>query len=315
MRLLISGYNFYKGSVSLPKAWRKLRHELKKPVAGESIFLDHSGKAIKRIQNFRVKYTVLSTEDIMARKRSSTLVILGSGASINDISDSQWQFIARHDSIGFNFWFVHSFVPTFYHVEYLRDQYELVNYIAIMKGLEKRYREVPFLMSSNTANTGWHPKYRPEVFPRSVKLFVYPQFIIKSIPRDRAIEPSDFGDLTVNLGEAPYIARGSLTIVVHIGFQMKYDRIILAGIDLNNRGYFYDDLDCMKWKTELFQKKNGSHPITVWSGGKYHAVDTFLPAFNEIVLKPNGTELFIASKSSLLYPSLPHHPLSDEVSE
>ena len=308
-------YNSCERCVSLLKAWRKLRHELKEPITGESIFLDHSGKAIKRIQNFRVKYTVLSTEDIMARKRSSTLVILGSGASINDISDSQWQFIARHDSIGFNFWFVHSFVPTFYHVEYLRDQYELVNYSAIMKGVEKRYREVPFLMSSNTANTGWHPKYRPEVFPQNVKLYVYPHFIIKSIPRDRAIEPSDFGDLTANLGEAPYIVRGSLTTLVHIGFQMKHERIILAGVDLNNQRYFYDDFNCMKWRTNQSSRKNSNHPTTAGREDKYHAVDTFLPAFNEIVLKPNGTELFIASKSSLLYPRLRYHPLSDKVSE
>jgi hypothetical protein len=313
MRVLKIGYGLFKGGIGLPRAWLRLRHELTKPVADESIFLTQSGKAIKRLQNLGVKYTILSPKGILARKKSDTLIVLGSGASINDIADNQWQFIERHDSIGFNFWFVHSFVPTFYHVEYLRDRYGLINYIAIMKQVEKRYRDVPFLMSTNTAYTGWHPKYRPEVFPQNVKLYVYPYGGVKIVPKDRSIETLDFSDLTTDLGEAPYIARGSLTTVVHLGFQMKYKRIILAGVDLNNRRYFYDDLDIMKWRSDLVDEKNEEHSTTVWNEGKYHAVDTFLPAFNEFVCKPKGAELFIASKSSLLYPSLRYHPLSDEV--
>ena len=50
-------------------------------------------------------------------KRSDTLFILASGSSINKISLARWDAIARHDSIGFNFWPIHPFIPTMYFIE------------------------------------------------------------------------------------------------------------------------------------------------------------------------------------------------------
>ena len=52
--------------------------------------------------------------DLTAYKRSDTLFVLGSGPSINRIPQERWRAIAAHDSVGFNFWPYHPFVPTFY---------------------------------------------------------------------------------------------------------------------------------------------------------------------------------------------------------
>jgi hypothetical protein len=52
-------------------------------------------------------------------KTSDTVFILGSGWSINEIPDERWSAIARHESIGFNFWPVHPFVPCIFVFENL----------------------------------------------------------------------------------------------------------------------------------------------------------------------------------------------------
>ena len=52
--------------------------------------------------------------DLRALKRSDTLFVLASGTSINQIPPARWKVIDQHDSVGFNYWPIHSFVPTMY---------------------------------------------------------------------------------------------------------------------------------------------------------------------------------------------------------
>src|SRR5271155_5733125 len=61
--------------------------------------------------------------DLSIVKRSDTLFILASGSSINKISPARWDMIAQHDSIGFNFWPIHPFVPNMYFVETISTNY------------------------------------------------------------------------------------------------------------------------------------------------------------------------------------------------
>ena len=61
--------------------------------------------------------------DLRTAKHSDTLFILASGSSINKISSARWDVIARHDSIGFNFWPIHAFVPNMYFVETIPTNY------------------------------------------------------------------------------------------------------------------------------------------------------------------------------------------------
>jgi hypothetical protein len=59
-------------------------------------------------------------EDFKYKKTSDTLYILGSGPSINHLSSKCFSLIKEADSIGFNFWFAHEFVPSFYCFQHTR---------------------------------------------------------------------------------------------------------------------------------------------------------------------------------------------------
>src|SRR5271166_450448 len=54
---------------------------------------------------------LLESVDLTRMRSSDTLFILGSAQSINQISAERWEIIGKHDSVGINFWPVHSFVP------------------------------------------------------------------------------------------------------------------------------------------------------------------------------------------------------------
>ena len=60
------------------------------------------------------------TDDFKKRKTSDTLFVLGSGPSINDLTADDWATIGTHNSVGFNWWMVHDFVPSFYLFQFLQ---------------------------------------------------------------------------------------------------------------------------------------------------------------------------------------------------
>src|SRR5271157_4008789 len=52
-------------------------------------------------------------------RTSDTVFVLGSGWSINEVPAERWDVMGRHDTIGFNFWPVHPFVPRIFVFENL----------------------------------------------------------------------------------------------------------------------------------------------------------------------------------------------------
>ena len=64
----------------------------------------------------------LASLDLPRFKRSDTLVVLGSGSSINRLDERALSFIRSNDSLGFNFWLLHDLVPTYYMVEVSPNQ-------------------------------------------------------------------------------------------------------------------------------------------------------------------------------------------------
>src|SRR5487761_104302 len=64
----------------------------------------------------RNAYRYLDEDEARGRRRSDTVYVFGSGASLNDLGMDAWAEIARHDTFGFN-WFVHQrFVRCDFHL-------------------------------------------------------------------------------------------------------------------------------------------------------------------------------------------------------
>src|SRR5205823_1453288 len=93
---------------------------------------------------------LLHQVDLSTYKKSDTIFLLGSGPSINHISPDRWACIAQHDSIGFNFWVLHPFVPTLYSFEAIDHVRRPDVHAAFRAAIERRaadYREVPKIVT------------------------------------------------------------------------------------------------------------------------------------------------------------------------
>lgn len=86
-----------------------LRYEIWKRDARRD---SHAATVFAREANMAI--ADIFSSQILDSTRSQTLFILGSGWSINSLTDEMTSHMGRHESVGINFWFFHEFVPSLF---------------------------------------------------------------------------------------------------------------------------------------------------------------------------------------------------------
>lgn len=250
-------------------------------------------------------------------KKSDTLFVLGSGGSINDITAAQWRTIAAHDSLGFNNWLVHAHVPTYYALELpstttparARTIDNTQHNLALAA---PRYAGVPFLLASDRA-----APLCPSFLPAALRPFAYviPMQLVLGTTSQQVAFALHVHRALGHCTPRPHCShmlkkRASVFRHVYFGLLAGYQRIVLAGIDLNNTPYFFDD------------HARGEHPhgyrldhVLTQNPGPVHrtndptegqvTVAVMLEILERIALRPLGVELRLLHSSSALYPQIP----------
>ena len=177
-------------------------------------------------------------DELLRRKKSDTLVILGSGKSINEITREHWEEFASYDSIGFNFWPVHSFIPNFYFFETPRDKgrYNVFKELFLLTEQQYKssliaYKDLSFYGDITLRDRVLDVSYFIDFFSvpgSSLNYFKSSLSIIDFFYRHRMFQSVNFGK------------RASIIALLFLGIKMRYKRIIICGIDLMHSDYFYD---------------------------------------------------------------------------
>lgn len=210
-------------------------------------------------------------------RKSDTVFILGTGQSINRISEAKWRAIRSSDSIGFNWFLLHEHAPKWLHYEpWPQHEEEFIRYY--IDRVRDGYRARLILNAT-------HPprKVATHDLLRSVSyLQTYPvrfsdtgrrmvERTIQVLGTLSAARWLPFEDVFVHQA-------GSLGLLVHMAINAGYRRIVLCGIDLNNSQYFYDD-----------RERYGSEAATFASSSS-HAVLSQLYSFAGIHQASEKTE-------------------------
>jgi len=245
-------------------------------------------------------------------KNSNTLFILGTGASVTNYSNAQWEKIKNHDSLGFNDWILHDFVPTIYGAETFHKE-NIRELLAIKKS---DYKNTPIIFKSV-----WRRK-KSSVYelPEYVQDNLITFFDI-TIPGNSKKEMEDNLEFVKKFGvtssnrSPKYILKktGSLVYYIMLAVRMGYDQIVLCGVDLNNGAYFFQK------NKEYYESKgypvpdkssaisdNGVHK-TFDSNEKPVPIDDAIEVINKVVLQPQGVDIYIGSKESALFPKYPYY--------
>lgn len=252
----------------------------------------------------------LNIEELKKYKKSETLFVLGSGWSINEISDSQWEIIKKKDSIGFNLWVIHDFQPTYYMLEGPRNSEMRELLCRKLNEKKEAFNKTPILIKDAESK-----RTKKVLSKLSISYFDEIQLC-----KERFIPGNDiktlsryFNKLEHHFNANNYLLKKQASVfsILSLGYLLDYDKVILCGIDLNGSEYFYnsekylDENVVLKTIIESSKKayQNSSFHKTADPNLHNLPIDELVSWFNE-VYKEKESEILVENKSSLLSKSL-----------
>ena len=238
--------------------------------------------------------------ELRNKRRSDTLFILGSGASINRLDDADWDTIARHDSIGLNFWMLHRFVPDFYMFEAGPTGERTRDFERFLSERADRYRDVP-LIYKDTDRHQLNLAALPDQIVANMRVL---NKINLPIDEERFLRRALTWALRLRvprITDLQLFARVSIVQAISIGAAMGYKEIILAGVDLNNIRYFWQDDPELSW---FGVAQSGTVHKTMVKD-QFLPVDRIIDTVEDVWLKPAGIRLYCGHATSALHPQLP----------
>ncbi|MCK6440233.1 MAG: hypothetical protein L6Q71_08555 [Planctomycetes bacterium] len=263
---------------------------------------------LKRTAHRRMSRRFPGLDPATLSRRSDTAVIFGSGPSINQITAEQWSAFAKHDTFGLNFWLLHPFVPRFYFLEGFRDTSERDYFKAELLRRADEYRDVTWLLQAAELEhyLGGAAKVF-DLFPWAGKpALVWLQYRRALVPKEMDFQRRHFEALPAGIGDEHPKGFGSVTLALSVAYAMGYTTIVLAGIDLDTPGYFWQQGE---GRHSEFRRAGGGvaqlHKTA--SHDKYHPVQDYILAFNRLVLEPEGRKLMLANPTGLLASELSVH--------
>ncbi len=233
---------------------------------------------------------VLSKEEFLAEKKSDTLVIYGSGSSINQLADSEKSELSKFDSVGFN-WFLKSKIPTTFYL--VREQSNRPSRIAPGETREDLFSA----MSSPPYDRSCLIilKFRQkDSFPYYDNLHKFSgKGIVTNDRKKKGV--GDFPSFDL-YEDACVHGKCTMINVLHLAWYLKYVRILFVGVDLYDSRYFW--LREGKTRATVSKKKNtykSRHAITKMT---VMAVRTFKKRYP-------GIKMFTYNPKSVLRKSIP----------
>jgi len=256
--------------------------------------------------------------DLGSNRRSDTVFILGSGWSINNISESKWKTIKNHDSFGFNLWLRHAHVPSMYfsHVPDTRSANEMLLrcFIKLMEERAQDYKAVPkfipFLHNDPTHKF-------INAIPKAWRQNLYAINTFTAVARSAQEVNREISNLLDNgwfrcnptgpLKLFSYI--GTIIQLMDLSVRMGYRRVILCGVDMSDPRYFYEDLDQYPDMAGIRSSPptQTTHQTLKQTRG-HIPIDQVVYAMNDLVFEPNEIKLYVEHAGSALYPRIPLAP-------
>lgn len=259
-------------------------------------------KLYKRIRIITVATRISKLKKI---KKHEEVFILGSGASINNISN--WDYVKERDSIGFNYFLLHAFVPSVFFLEADRLACNSHIYTEI---IEKKLVEFSRTVFFVKKRQGFKPILH---FLKTRKL---KGFLFKG-GNFEASNNKALGDMLEQYLNSRFMSNfahysqgvASVEQLVLFAIRMGYKKIYLCGVDLNNTSYFYDDekynqirkkgLVPQSGQTGAIHKTNDKS--SCWGG---LTVAEVIKIYNDYFVK-HGGKIYVCNPQSALAEFLP----------
>jgi len=206
----------------------------------------------------------ISLSDPLAN--SKTIFVLGSGKSINNLTSRDFDIISKHDSIGFNYWFVHDYTPSHYLFQWspelmimLKQNFDrLCNMNLIVRSIH--LPEMPVSSLFNFLPQSTRLSFVPELAFHSRCSFNLEQIHILLQALSAFKSNSSF------LPVPKFFA--TIGMIIPWAVRNGYKNIVLTGFDMDSSGYF--------WTDSVYSSNTYRFPLPLEGHAKLHASPRFM---------------------------------------
>jgi hypothetical protein len=248
---------------------------------------------------------------------SDKFFILGSGASIEQLSPENFAEIGRHQSVGINNWGLHPFVPDMYSFESVPGVGDGQDF---RRSLELLNRED--IIARSPALLVLRPKTRGGLASLSSlpaelrdRVFFYGRITPATRQTRNLIADFDSFFRTVSPRNPCVLLDSGASIVrmAILGIILGYRHLVFAGVDLNNSRYFWEE------NPLYFSQRTPTRPVNNQAGSMHETLSSLTRPFGVIQLvrqlsvyveKFMGGTIRVSSPSSALAEFLDQHEWS-----
>lgn len=282
------------------------RHNLEHTVR-ELVGMDHHARTACRYHGNLV------SPALSRYKRSDTVFILGSGPSIQRIDAEQWEHVAQHDSIGFNYWMMHPFVPSMYVWQFDLSEAGMHRERFLLQDHAEAYAKVPMLVRGSVFAQGGVGEDHPSMS----LLKQFQVYYLREFPwaKGCALAPELLYDFMESLGYlrhgviADFVPkwRSSLGMLISWSYQMGYSRIVLCGMDMNSSGHFWDADSFQEQRVRYRLPPPGACDLHEFTDPRIspNTVPRYVATLGQWMRQRAGVEMSVINDGTVLYPALP----------
>jgi hypothetical protein len=224
-------------------------------------------------------YPTLSEDELRATRKSDTVFIFGSGRSILDIAPEEWRRIEAFDTISFS---------QFHRERLIRIDYHIVGETFDVDEYARSIRENPFYAETILAvQKGLEADASNDLLGRRLVPTTTRVFPYRRVSRGRYSPPS------TSFEQGLVHGRNSSISTTNFALLLGWRRIVLCGVDLYDKHYFFLPEDGSRpWREKLDIKPDDVFP---------NAEDT-VSTFRQWrpIVEGRGVELLVYNPRSLL---------------
>lgn len=252
----------------------------------------------------------LVPEEIPSRWGTQTIFILGSGSSICDMSDVQWELVRAHGSLGVNKWPLHDFLPT----AYVFEPFGTFSRARVGEALKREdllAASPEVWVSDSVLRKPEHLRVKiPDPLKRQLAVYLPFRWGTQRADRLRAAVRT-YLNWRERRGDPPSLIPGTgatierMTVLAAVA---GFTDIVLVGVDLNTTEYFWERDPSFLERRNLEPFPSGqTGPIhaTAMDREKYLPVTVTIPILAEMLEEHLSAQLWIASETSALAGHVP----------
>lgn len=240
------------------------------------------------------RYELLDERALRRTRRSDTVFVFGSGASLNDLTPAEWAEIERHDTLGFNWWVHQRFVRTDYHlIRGIPDtdldprvwRPQVADYFRLLRD-NPLFDGTIFLVHSGFRAINGNRAIGGQLLPDQSRVFLWRSSMRVGPPSGSFREGLVHGQSTIQE-------------CINFAYLLGWKRVVLTGVDLYDRRYFWLPQD----ETRSIDERRGANAAEPHVQAGMGIVGTLTDW--RFWLWRAGVELEVYNSRSLLAEALP----------